>query len=223
MKFSLCLKHTKTAGAERMTQTIVSHAEDWGIWGVLLSLFIEGTAFPFIGTFFIITIGFILNLSWIEIAGISLLGSFIYTAGSYIPFFIGNKLGHSLETRLSPKQRSGLVKAKATFSKYGIWSVVISSPLHLGNVVPFLAGASNMNLRQYTLLTMTGIAQTTFLFLSIGQFYDGDTETVIKTITDYQSLLLAGFVIITAGYAGLKAQRSQREKKKNCAVKEIIC
>lgn len=206
-----------------MTQTIMSLAEDWGIWGVLLSLFIEGTAFPFIGTFFMVTIGFILDLSWLEIVGISLLGSFIYTAGSYIPFFIGYKLGHSFENRLRPRNRIGLEKAKANFNKYGIWSVVISSPLHLGNVVPFLAGALNMNLRQYTLLTMAGIAPTTFLFLSIGHFYDGDTETIIKTITDYQTLLLAGFVIITAGYAVLKAQRSRREKKKSCAGKEMTC
>lgn len=205
-----------------MTQTIVSHAEDWGLWGVLLSLFIEGTAFPFIGTFFIITIGFILNLSWFEIAGTSLLGSFLYTAGSYIPFFIGYKLGHSFENRLSPQKRATLEKAKANFSKYGIWSVVISSPLHLGNVIPFLAGASNMNLRQYTLLTMTGIAPTTFLFLSIGHFYDGDTETVIRTIADYQSLLLAGFVIMTAGYAIWKTQRSRFQQKKHAAEKEII-
>ncbi|OZT11161.1 hypothetical protein CHN50_18155 [Priestia aryabhattai] len=196
-----------------MTEIILNFVEEWGIWGVLLSLFIEGSACPFIGTFFIVTVGFILDLSWFEIVVISLLGSFLYAVGSYLPYFIGYKLGDSLENRLSPAKREGLKKAKAHFSKYGIWSVMISSPLHLGNVVPFLAGASNMNLRLYTLLTMAGIAPTTFLFLSIGHFYDGDTETVIKIITDYQSVLLVGFVIITALYIGWKTYKLRGERK----------
>lgn len=203
-----------------MTETILRLVEDWGIWGVLLSLFIEGSAFPFIGTFFIVTVGFILDLSWFEIGGISILGSFLYAVGSYIPYFIGYKLGNSLENRLSPSKRAGLEKAKTNFSKYGIWSVVISSPLHLGNVIPFLAGVSNMNLRLYTLLTMIGIAPTTFLFLSIGHFYNSDTETIIKTIKDYQSLLFIGFVIITVGYIGWKT-RDHRQKKKD-AKEEMI-
>jgi len=77
-----------------------------------------------------------------------------------------------------------------------------------------------MNLRLYTLLTIIGIAPTTFLFLSIGHFYDGDTETIIETITDYQSLLLIGFVMITVGYVGWKV-RSRRQKKKD-AKNEMI-
>jgi membrane protein DedA with SNARE-associated domain len=203
-----------------MTETILSLVEDWGIWGVLLSMFIEGSSFPFIGTFFIVTVGFILDLSWFEIGGISLLGSFLYAVGSYIPYFIGCKLGNSLGNRLSLAKKAGLEKVKANFSKYGIWSVAISSPLHLGNVVPFLAGMSNMNLRLYTLLTIMGMAPTTFLFLSIGHFYDGDTETIIETIADYQSLLLIGFVMITVGNVGWKV-RSRHQKKKD-AKSEMI-
>jgi len=176
-------------------------------------MFIEGSACPFIGTFFIVTVGFILDLSWFEIGGISLLGSFLYAVGSYIPYFIRFKLGNSLENRLSPAKKAGLEKVKANFSKYDIWSVAISSPLHLGNVVPFLAGMSNMNLRLYTLLTIIGIAPTTFLFLSIGHFYSGDPELIIETIAGYQSPILIGFVMITAGYVGWKV-RSRRQKRK---------
>lgn len=69
-----------------MTETIINLVEEWGIWGVLLSLFIEGSAFPFIGTFFIVTVGFILDLSWFGTGGISLLGSFLYAVGSYLPY-----------------------------------------------------------------------------------------------------------------------------------------
>jgi membrane protein DedA with SNARE-associated domain len=196
-----------------MTELIFSLIEDWGIWGILLSLYIEGSAFPFIGTFVMVTVGFIIDLTWFEISWISLVGSFLYALGSYISYFIGYKLGDSVENRLSPAKRQLLEKAKASFTKYGVWSVAISSPLHLGNVVPFLAGMSNMNLRLYTLLTMIGIAPSTFLFLSIGRFYHGDTETIIKTITNYQSILLLGFALITLLYVGWKVYKHHLYEK----------
>ncbi|AJY75141.1 DedA family protein [Paenibacillus beijingensis] len=196
-----------------MTEGLLMLLNEWGIWGVLASLFIEGSAFPFIGTFFIVTVGFVMNLTWFEIAWVSLLGSFVYAVGSYVPYYLGYKLGNSVVNRLSPARRKSLEKATDAFSKYGIWSVAISSPLHLGNVVPFVAGMSKMNLRQYTSLTMLGIAPSTFIFLSIGRFYPGDTEAVMDTIVEYQSFVLIGFVIITAAYVGWKVYKQRRTKK----------
>ncbi len=195
-----------------MTETILLIIVDWGFWGVLLALFIEGSAVPFFGSFFMVTVGFILDFTWIELTFISLLGSLLYALGSYIPFFIGKKLGTTLELRLSLAKKEKLAKAKASISKHGVWSVAISSPLHLGNVVPFLAGMSNMNLRLYTILTMIGIAPSTFLFLSIGSFYHGDSQTIIKIIIDYQAILLYGFILITAIYLARKMITHHKEK-----------
>lgn len=194
---------------------IIGLIEDWGIWGVLISMFIEGSAFPFIGTFAIVTVGFILDLTWFEIGWISLLGSLIYAIGSYIPYSIGNKLGGSAQNRLSPSKSERLEQAKIYFNKYGVWSVAIFSPLHLGNVIPFLAGLSNMNLRRYTLLTMLGITPSTFVFLSIGRFYDGDTAMIIEKIVDYQSVLLIGVAGITVVYFGLKAIHKKNKRIMN--------
>lgn len=196
-----------------MTEFFIRLIEEWGIWGILFSLFIEGSALPFIGTFLIVTVGFLLSLSWFELVWISLLGSLLYVVGSYIPYFIGSKFGKTVEKRLSLTRREKLEVAKATFTKHGFWSVAILSPLHLGNVVPFLAGMSNMKLGTYTLLTMLGIAPSTFLFLSIGQFYDGDSATVISTISEYQSLLLLGIGILTTVYIIWKYYKYQQEKK----------
>ncbi|MHC8520342.1 hypothetical protein ACPJHQ_02450 [Rossellomorea sp. H39__3] len=50
-----------------MTEYMLEAAQDWGVWGILLSLFIEGSAFPFVGTLFIVTVGFLLELSWLEL------------------------------------------------------------------------------------------------------------------------------------------------------------
>lgn len=196
-----------------MTEFILNHIEEWGIWGVLLSLFIEGSAFPFIGTFFIVTVGLLIDLTWFEMVWISLFGSIVYAIGSYIPYYIGYQLGNSVGNRLSLAKRENLAKAKASFSKHGIWSVAISSPLHLGNVVPLLAGASNMNLRLYTLLTMIGIAPSTFVFLSVGRFYSGDTEKFIKTITEYQSILLLVLGLATVSFLGWKVYGHLQQKK----------
>lgn len=196
-----------------MMESILTLIEDWGKWGVLISLFIEGSALPFIGSFIMVTVGFILDLTWFEMVWISIAGSLLYALGSWIPFFIGYKFGKSVENRLSYTKREKLAKAKDAFTKNGVWSVAISSPLHLGNFVPFLAGMSHMNLRTYTLFTMIGIAPSTFLFLSIGRFYTGDINTVINTINDYQLLLFILFGVITSIYMGFKILSHREEKK----------
>ncbi|WHX98170.1 VTT domain-containing protein [Neobacillus sp. DY30] len=196
-----------------MTESILSLIKEWGIWGVLFSLFIEGSALPFIGSFIMVTVGFILDLTWFERVWISLAGSFLYAIGSWIPYFIGYKFGKSVEDRLSNAKKEKLSKAKMAFSRNGIWSVAISSPLHLGNFVPFLAGMSHMKLRTYTLLTIIGIAPSTLLFLSIGHFYPGDFQTIMNTITDYQRLLFILFGFITLSYMGIKLFGYRKQKK----------
>ncbi|MCM3601769.1 VTT domain-containing protein [Robertmurraya korlensis] len=197
-----------------MKDLLLTLIDNWGIGGILFSLFIEGSAFPFIGTFFIVTVGFILNLSWFEITWISLVGSFLYALGSYIPYSIGYKLGNSVENRLNMAQKEKLEKVKASLNKYGVWSIAVLSPLHLGNVIPFLAGVSNMKVLPYTLLTMLGIGPSTFLLLSIGRFYDGDAKTMINMISEYQTMLLVGLGVMTIGYVSWKILKQRSQKRK---------
>ncbi|MFI8684244.1 DedA family protein [Rossellomorea sp. NPDC077527] len=198
-----------------MSDWILNIAEEWGIWGVLFSLFIEGSAFPFVGTFFIVTMGFILDLTWVEIGIISVAGSLLYTVGSYIPFYISLKLGDKLEEKLHPKKLEKLRAAGQKFNRYGIWSVAIASPLHIGNVIPFLAGMAKMDVKAYSLLTMLGIAPSTFLFLSIGQLYEGEKEVILKMMEDYQVGAFIVFVIITGLYVVLKRKKKRRVYTKN--------
>jgi membrane protein DedA with SNARE-associated domain len=201
-----------------MAEAMLDILEKWGIWGILASLFIEGSAFPFIGTFFIVTVGFLMDLTWFEIAWISMLGSLSYAVGSYIPYSIGYFLEGRLKKRLSSATQERLVQAQTAFSKHGIWSVAISSPLHLGNVVPFVAGMARMDLRIYTLLTLLGIAPTTFLLLSIGRLYPGDTETVIHMIDQYQGIVLVVFIAVTAIYMAWKIISKRRKQSEDIEI-----
>lgn len=196
-----------------LTEKLVDWLNEWGVFGVLASLFVEGTAFPIVGTLLIVTFGFVMELDWHEMLWISLLGSFLYAVGSYIPYYLGYKLGDVLIRKLSPARRERLARASAAFSKYGIWSVAISSPLHLGNVVPFLAGLSKMRLGLYTALTMLGIAPSTFLLLSIGRLYPGDREQALRVIEAYQLWILAGLVAATAAWIGWRRYRQRRAKE----------
>ncbi|MCA1064280.1 VTT domain-containing protein [Rossellomorea sp. AcN35-11] len=183
-----------------MTDWIVNIAEEWGMWGILLSLFIEGSSFPFVGTMFIVTMGFILDLTWIEMGMVSLVGSILYTAGSCIPYYISLKLGNKVAEKLKKQKRMKLEEAQGKFNRYGIWSVAIASPLHLGNVIPFMAGMARMDIKVYSLLTVAGIAPSTFLFLSIGKLYDGEKEVILEMIEDYQLVVFAVFVMVTVLY-----------------------
>lgn len=196
-----------------MLESILDLLESWGAGGIVLSMFIEGSSLPFIGTFFIVTMGFIMDLTWLSMVWISLLGSLLYAIGSYIPYFIGFQLQDKLLVKLSPAMRGSLEKAKSAFLKYGIWSVALSSPLHLGNAVPFLAGMSQMNLRQYTGLTMLGIAPSTFVLLALGKLYPGDKEALLNLVADYQSIIFIGFAVIILLYAGVKGYALYKNKK----------
>ncbi|WP_078544608.1 DedA family protein [Litchfieldia alkalitelluris] len=196
-----------------MAEFVWKVIEEWGIWGVLAALLVEGSAVPFFGTLFIVTVGFIMELSWTEITMISFVGSFLYALGSYIPYFIGRKLGSSVESRLSSSKREKLEKINLYFNKFGIWSVAIFSPLHLGSVVPLVAGMFKMNLRIYTLLIMVGMAPSTFLLLSIGRFYQGDSNTLLQTINHYQIMILLGIGGVTILYLSLKQYRHNQKKK----------
>lgn len=197
-----------------MTDFLLTLIDKWGIGGILFSLFIEGSAFPFVGTFFIVTVGFILNLSWIEVAWISLTGSFLYALGSYIPYTIGYKLGNSVENRLNLTQREKLAKVKIRLNKYGVWSIAVLSPLHLGNVIPFIAGMSNIKVLPYTVLTMLGVGPSTFLLLSIGRFYDGDAKQLINRISEFQTMLLVVLGAMTIGYISWKVLKQRNQKRK---------
>lgn len=198
-----------------MTDALMNLIETWGLGAILIALFIEGSSFPFIGTYFVITVGFFIELTWGEIIITSVLGSLVYAIGSFIPYYIGLKLGESLERRLSSKKGTSLIKVKKMMNKYGKWSIAILSPLHLGNVIPFLAGMSSIKLRSYTLLVMLGIAPTTFIYLSLGKLIDADPETIMNLINEYQTAILIGFLVILLLGLGFKWIRRRRKAEKS--------
>ena len=198
-----------------MTDFLMTLLETWGLGAIILALFIEGSSFPFIGTYFVIAVGFIVDYTWFEIVVASLLGSLFYTIGSYIPYFIGLKLGESLEQRLSPNKKASMIKVKGMMNKYGKWSIAVLSPLHLGNVIPFLAGMSSIKLGFYTVSVMVGIAPTTFLFLAIGKLFNGDSDTIIQLINEYQTAFLIAIVVITGLFFGFKFVKRKKNAEKS--------
>lgn len=199
-----------------MIENFLGFVEHWGIWGIYFSMFVEGSAFPFVGSLFIVMVGNVLDLSWSNMIWISILGSLFYAIGSFIPYYIGFYIGDKLEAKLSEVKRKGFNKTKQTFTKYGIWSVAILSPLHLGNFVPFFAGMSKMKIKTYTVLTVLGMAPSTLLFLVIGRFFKGDVMGLMDQLNHFQFLFLILFAIIVVLVIFRKKQRIKL-KKKECA------
>lgn len=171
--------------------------EEWGVWGILFSQLLEGSSFPFVGSAFMVTAGILMDLSRLDIVWISLGGSLFYTVGSYIPYFIGLKLGESAERKMSSDKRAKLDKTKKAMRKYGNWCVAVLSPLPIGNVVPFFAGMSKMNIWKYSLLTVIGTFPATLLFLGIGYFYSGEKGRAMDVILLLQVIFFIAFTVIT--------------------------
>ncbi|MDN4524983.1 DedA family protein [Fictibacillus fluitans] len=187
--------------------------EEWGVWGILLSQLLEGSSFPFVGSAFMVTAGVLMDFSWMDRVWIALSGSLFYTAGSLVPYLIGLKLGESAERKMSLDKRAKLDKITEYISKYGNWCVAVLSPLPVGNVVPFFAGMSRMNIWKYSLLTMTGTFPATLLFLGIGYFYSGEKGSAMDIILILQVILFMMFTVIALLIAVWKYIVNRRPNK----------
>ncbi|MFE8702374.1 DedA family protein [Cytobacillus sp. FJAT-54145] len=197
-----------------MIEWIFNLIDNYGEFGLYLSFFIEGTALPLIGTFIVISYGFLIDLSLIRILSISVFGALLYTIGSWIPYYIGYYLDEKMSLRLKAEHKEKLIKVKDLFARHGVWSIVISSPLPLGNMVPFAAGISNVHIFRYSLLTFLGIAPTTFLYLLLGQLVPITTNELIVLINRYQLILMTTIFVSLFLYSLIKRKRAYNDPRK---------
>ncbi|MFC4025338.1 DedA family protein [Oceanobacillus longus] len=180
-----------------MVDTIIDFISGLGIWGLFASVAIEASSVPFPGGFITLFFGYLLNLSFVKLVLIGLLASLVYTIFSLIPFTIGYKMEEKLKEKTN---RKNIEKAQKAFKRFGKWSVAISRPLGIGNYISYVAGISKMNIWNFIILTIIGIAPWMVGMLWLGSI--GNIESVKNLIGEIQlygvlivALAIIGFVI----------------------------
>ncbi|WP_018661741.1 DedA family protein [Heyndrickxia acidiproducens] len=150
-----------------MFQHLIEILQGLGIYGVYAVMFLEGASIPFPGIFIILSYGYVLKLTAVQIAFSAGVMSLIYTAASFIPYTIALKL----QNRIPPKFQKGIAMGQQLFNRFGVWSIALTRPFSIGNYISYAAGLCKVRKWKYFLLTFTGIYPWSFAVLFLGKSY----------------------------------------------------
>lgn len=177
-------------------QYLLGMVDKIGVPGLILTMALEGLSLPFPGIVIILTLGYILNLSTLDLFIVAGLMSLTYSIASYIPYHIGMKL----EKAIRMKYDKQLQKVQHYFNKYGNYSIALFRPFAIGNYISYFAGMSGIKLWKYFLLTFTGIFPWSLVMLLIGRFTKGNVNTGLQLIQSYSGYICAFAVLILLAY-----------------------
>ncbi|MGV3489477.1 MAG: DedA family protein [Tuberibacillus sp.] len=155
-----------------MVHSVLEWLSGIGLFGLFLTMFIEGASIPFPGIIVVLAYGYIMPASIIETILIALGMSLFYSLASIIPYVVAYKL----ESFLPKRFRIGIEKAKKWFRKYGVWSIAFTRPFGVGNYISYVAGMTKVEPIRFVILTFLGIFPWALGMLIIGS----DTIPVIK-------------------------------------------
>ncbi|MGM7683180.1 DedA family protein [Cytobacillus sp. Hm23] len=199
--------------------SFVEIVQNLGVVGLFISMFLEGSSLPFPGVIVVLSYGFLLNPSYVNLVAISIGMAMIYTLASFIPYLIGLKMSSIFPKKL----QKGINKARCWFQKYGTWSISLSRPFGMGNYISYIAGMSEVKASVYTIHTFLGILPWSFSVLLIGKF--GNEIAIRDFFKEYQ-IYIYSFLIVVLLIYGLyiwwKATNNTNEVKEQVQKKEMI-
>lgn len=205
---------------ERVTEWIEAAVEGGGAWALAVVMFIENVfppipseaVLPFAG--FQVELG---NLSLFAALVASTAGSVV---GALVLYGIGRVGGRPLVERYGRYLRystKDLDRAEAWFERYGgnvvFWCRMI--PL-ARSVVSVPAGAAEMPLLKFTVLTTLGTLAWNALLIGAGYALGSQWERVSEAASAYSSIALVVMAVAAAGFGvwwwRRRRSRSEREK-----------
>jgi len=192
-----------------MLEFLLDFLKDIGIYGLLLSLAIEASSLPFPGTIVVLTYGYVMDASALELFGVALLAGTVYTAASYIPYFIGYKLEGKMKKFIQPEK---LEKSERWFNRCGEWTIALSRPLGLGNYISYFSGISEVKPVRFGAITFIGMTPWIYVMLILGGM--GNIESMKNLFSSIQQYAIIGIAIIAIAYFVFK--RIKKSKDSSC-------
>lgn len=191
-------------------QLIYNFLNGIGAAGLILTMLLEGLSVPFPGIIVIFTLGYILNLSLIQIVLIAAAMSLTYSIASCVPYSIGFKL----ENIIRKKYEKQINAVQRYFSKYGNFSIALLRPFAVGNYVSYIAGMSRVKLWKYILFTFIGIYPWSFAMLFVGKFTKGNIATALESTQSYMGYVYIPIAIVLLFYiCGIVVHRLKYKAK----------
>lgn len=198
-----------------MVREILHFFENIGLFGLMATMFIEGSSLPFPGVLAVLAYGYILSGDIWYHAYIAVWMSVMYSLSSLIPYFIGKKLGNFFKGK---SIRRRIRRSKVFFVRYGQWSVAVSRPFGLGNYISYVAGLSHMNIGRYLILTFIGIYPWSLVMILLGHYFKGNYDAFQAFYQQHSTSVYLGVCILIGGiifYYWFRHKRAgQRRAKK---------
>jgi len=198
-----------------MLEFIMSFIKEIGIYGLLLSLAIEASSLPFPGTIVVLTYGYIMDASTFKLLWVALLAGAVYTAASFIPYFIGYKLEGKMKKWIKPKK---LDKSERWFNRCGEWTIAISRPLGLGNYVSYFSGISQVKPIRFGAITYLGMTPWIYAMLLLGGM--GNIESMNNLFTSVQQYILIAIGMIVIVYFAIKQFKKSKKQSYDTGIKK---
>ncbi|AFS77728.1 hypothetical protein Curi_c06550 [Gottschalkia acidurici 9a] len=151
---------------------------------LLGSMFLEGSSLPFPGIIVVLAFGHVLQPTFKYSIFIAFLMSITYTLASFIPYFIGRKLGVGILSIFDRrvKVKAAIEKCKGLVNKYGTITIAMSRPFGWGNQISYIAGISKINPIIYGIFTFCGIYPWSLIMINLGRIYKGDKSIVFNIL-----------------------------------------
>ncbi|MDO5707909.1 MAG: VTT domain-containing protein [Andreesenia angusta] len=182
---------------------------------IALAMLLEGMSVPFPGIILLLTWGSLHNPDLYEILLLSLFLSAVYTIGSYIPYYIGDKLGNAVIKLFGEKVRRLFNRGSDMVRRFGVIVIAISRPFGWGNYISYIAGIAKINKIKYFFLTIIGIYPWCFIMLLVGKKFSGNISIVLKYINDMMIYIYIVIFLILIIFVFLKYKKYKKLKLQN--------
>ncbi len=180
---------------------------------VIISMLIEGMSIPFPGIIFLLTWGSVNEPDIEKIALLSIFLASSYTIGSFLPYFLGAKIGSRMLSFFGEKVNAAVLKGGLLMNKYGLIIISISRPFGWGNYVSYIAGVSKVNKLKYLILTFIGIYPWCFIMLYLGKRFRGNISFVTEYIDKYTFYIYGVVIAVTVIFMLTKYNKYRKSRK----------
>ena len=195
-----------------MTQ-LVHFMEQYGIWAMLVVIFLEYACFPISSEIVLPLSGAIASRSHIPFLLITPASIVAGLLGTMLCYWLGRVGGEALLNSLMrkfPKCEKGLRKSCRYFEKNGSVTVATLRIVPLCRTyIAFVAGAFSMPLDSYFIASVLGITVWNSLLIASGYALGEHWEQVLRWYRSYAHLLLPVIVLLLIALFGIRYLRKR--------------
>jgi membrane protein DedA with SNARE-associated domain len=186
-----------------MVELILEFLRELGFAGLFIGIVVEALSVPFPAALFVLVYGYILNPSPGEIVLLALGSAVVYTAFSYVPYFLSIKFEPSIRRNVS---REKVKVAEGWIRKYGEWMIAAGRFLGMGYIA-YIAGFSSIRPLAFGLYTFAGFFPLSLLMFYLGTL--GNLEFMADTFQNAQWFIFSVLAVLITVYLGYRVLRKK--------------